>query len=69
MDTTNKPTSLATLESVCDPVTVSVTDCSSRGDYHATRTVTVKFGACGLSDVLQVVATASKAASIGGEVS
>lgn len=53
------PENLSTLERVCDPVSVTVTDSSSSGDYHATRSVTVTLGACGIDEIVSVIRAAA----------
>lgn len=69
MDIQDKLETLTKTGRVCDPVTVSVTDCSSVGDYHATRTATAKLGACEVGDLLSVIAAVSTAARLNEEVS
>lgn len=59
------PESFSTLERVCDPVSVTVTDSSSSGDYHATRSVTVTLGACGMDELVSVIRAAASEAAQG----
>ena len=54
-----------TLERVCDPVSVTVTDSSSPGDYHATRSVTVTLGACGTDVLVSLIRAAASEAAQG----
>ena len=56
------PEGFSTLERVCDPVSVTVTDSSSSGDYHATRSVTVTFGACATDELVSVIRAAASEA-------
>ena len=59
------PESFSTLEQVFDPLSVTVTDSSSSGDYHATRSVTVTLGACGTDEVVSVIRAAASEAAQG----
>ena len=59
------PESFSTLERICDPVSVTVTDSSSSGDYHATRSVTVTLGACGVDELVSVIRVAASEAAQG----
>lgn len=59
------PENISTLERVCDPVSVTVTDSSSSGDYHATRSVTVTLGVCGMDELVSVIRAAASEAAQG----
>ena len=65
MDERVDPESVQTLERICDPVSVTVTDSSSSGDYHATRSVTVTLGACGTDKLVSVIRAAASEAAKG----
>ena len=57
-----------TLERVCDPVTVTVSDTRKDGRFTLSRTVAVRLGACRLEDFLTIIASVSEAARmVGGE--
>ena len=60
-----EPENILALERVCDPVSVTVTDSSSSGDYHATRSVTVTLGACTLDELVSVIRAAASEAAQG----
>ena len=59
------PESVSTLERICDPVSVTVTDSSSSGDYHATRSVSVTLGACEMDELVSVIRAAASEAAQG----
>lgn len=59
------PESFSTLERVCDPISVTVTDSSSSGDYRATRSVTVTLGTCGTDELVTVIRAAASEAAQG----
>lgn len=69
MDIQDKLGAFSAVGRICDQITVSVTDCATSGDYHATRTVTAKLGSCEVGDLLTVIAAVSDAARPSGEVS
>ena len=46
------------------PITVSITESVTSGNYHATKVVTVKLGDCAIADLLTVVDSATAATSV-----
>lgn len=61
-----EPEVVQTLECVCDPVTVTVSDTTKSGDYTSSRTVAVRLGACSIDDFLTVISSVSEAARSSG---
>lgn len=60
------PKGVQTLERVCEPVTVTVSDTAEGNGYVSSRTITVRFGACYVGDLLAVISAASAAARANG---
>lgn len=60
------PESVQTLECICDPVTLTVSDTMKSGDYTSSRTIAVRLGACSLDDFLAVIASVSEEARASG---
>ena len=62
MDTQDKLGAFSTAGSICDPITVTVSDTTKGGDYTSSRTVAVRLGACSVEDFLTIISAASNAA-------
>ena len=69
MDIQDKLGAFSTAGSICDPVTVTISDTTKGGDYTSSRTVAVRLGGCSMEDFLTVIAAVSEAAQARGEVS
>ena len=66
MDERVDPENVQTLECICDPVTLTVSDTTKSGDYTSSRTIAVRLGACSLDDFLAVIASVSEESRASG---